>query len=159
MAYKKKTNDGVRGRPTVLTQKAIETALMLREKGFTILEIAQALGISEQLLYLKGSDWEKLRRELNIIKARQEAEKINKVSKALYDRAVGQKVKIKKEVLTKGGDIVELKEVREIAGDVKAQQFYLINRDPQNWKIQPEEIQGAETGAGSIKIQIVEGEE
>lgn len=157
MSYKKKTTDGVRGRPTKLTQQNIELALMLRDKGFTIKEIAEALGIDESVLYFKGTEWEVLRKKLNAIKAKKEAEKINKVSQALYDRAIGQKVKIKKEVVTKGGEIVELTEVREIPGDVKAQQFYLINRDPQNWKAEPIEKQDGEKTDGSIKIEIVEG--
>lgn len=157
MSYKKKTSDGVRGRPTKLTEKNIELALMLRDKGFNLKEIAETLGINEAVLYFKGTEWEVLRRRLNAIKAKKEAEKINKVSHALYDRAIGQKVKIKKEVVTKGGDIVELEETREIPGDVKAQQFYLINRDPQNWKAEPTEKQGGENSDGSIKIEIVEG--
>lgn len=156
MAYKKKTTDGVRGRPTKLTEKNIELALMLRDKGFTIKEIAEALGINEAVLYFKGTEWEVLRKKLNAIKAKQEAEKINKVSQALYDRAIGQKVKIKKEVVTKGGEIVELNEVREIPGDVKAQQFYLINRDPQNWKATPEETAPGDKTDGVLKIKFEE---
>ena len=154
MAYKKKTTDGVRGRPKKLDQKTIELALTLRDKGFSILEIANALGVTEQALYIKGGDWEKLRKELNAIKAKQEAEKINKVSAALYDRAVGQKIKIKKEVVTKAGEVVELTEVREIPGDVKAQEFFLINRDPQNWKAQPEESAKIDGSGGVIKIKF-----
>lgn len=155
MAYKKKTTDGVRGRPTKLTEKNIELALMLRDKGFTIKEIAEALGINEAVLYFKGTEWEVLRKKLNAIKAKQEAEKINKVSQALYDRAIGQKVKIKKEVVTKGGQIVELNEVREIPGDVKAQEFYLINRDPQNWKEKINEAEAQRAAADNvIKIKF-----
>lgn len=154
MAYKRKTKDGVRGRPSKLTQANIDLAIKLRDKGFSILEIAEALGIDESTLYFKGTEWEELRKKLNAIKAKQEAEKINKVSAALYDRAVGQKIKIKKEVVTKAGEVVELTEVREIPGDVKAQEFFLINRDPQNWKAQPEENAKVDGSGGVIKIKF-----
>lgn len=156
MAYKKKTTDGVRGRPTKLTQQNIELALMLRDKGFTIKEIAETLGIDESVLYFKGTEWEVLRKKLNAIKAKKEAEKINKVSAALYDRAIGQKVTTTKEVIARDGSIVTLKEKKEIPGDVKAQQFYLINRDPQNWKAAPEENETSDKTDGVIKIKFEE---
>lgn len=154
MSYKKKTTDGVRGRPTKLTQQNIELALMLRDKGFTIKEIAEALGIDESVLYFKGTEWEVLRKKLNAIKAKKEAEKINKVSHALYDRAIGQTVKTVKEVYTKDG-IIQLTEKKEIPGDVRAQEFYLINRDPENWKATQDEKATETTGKDTtIKIKF-----
>lgn len=158
MSYQKKTTEGIRGRPKQITPQKIELALTLREKGFSIAEIANAIGVSEALLYFKGTEWDKLRQELNAIKAKKEQEQINAVSRALYKRAVGQKIKVEKEAVTKNGEIVTLHEVREIAGDVKAQQFYLANRDPNNWSLQPDETQSQEgKGDGKIKIEIVEG--
>lgn len=147
--------NNLRGRPTKLTAEKIELAIKLREKGFTIEEIAQALHVTEQLLYLKNSEWEELRKQLNLIKEKQEIEKLNKVSQALYKRAVGQKVKTKKEVLNKNGEVVELTEVKEIPGDVKAQQFYLINRDPENWSINPADAElNNESADKTITIKI-----
>lgn len=144
------------GRKSKLTPRNIELAIMLREKGFSIEEIAKALGVAEATLYHKNSEWEKLRKDLNAIRAKQEAEELGKVKTALYNRAIGQKVKTIKEVVTKNGDIVELKEVKEIAGDVNAQKFYLCNRDPENWKMLPTENDGNNSESdGIIKIEIV----
>lgn len=144
----------VRGRPKKLTDEKIKLAIQLRDRGFSIIEIANVLGVSEQSFYVKNSDWERLRQRLNIIKEKQELERINKVENALYNRAIGQKVKIKKEALDqKTGQVVELTEVRELAGDVKAQMFYLANRAPSEWKLQPEENNGE--GATDNTIQIV----
>lgn len=136
----KNKGDITRGRPTKLTQDKIELAIRLRERGFPIAEIAQALGVTEQLLYLKNSEWEQLRKRLNIIKEKQELERLKKVEHSLYDRAIGYKTKEKRELFDGDGNKTgEQVTTREVTPDVKAQMFYLANRDPDNWKLQPGE--------------------
>lgn len=155
MAYTKKTSNGVRGRPTKLTQDKIELAIRLRERGFPIKEIAQAIGIDESVLYFKGTEWEQLRQRLNVIKEKQELEKLKKVEHSLYERAIGYKTKEKKEILDADGNLQQTQiTTKHIPGDVKAQQFYLTNRDPERWQTTPEENNGEGATDNTIKIVI-----
>lgn len=139
-----------RGRKSKLTPEKIELAVKLREMGFSLKDIAKSLKIDESRLYYKGTEWLELKNELNAIRAAQDIERNGKVENSLYKRATGQKVKTVREVLARDGSIVKLTEVKEIPGDVKAQEIYLTNRDPQRWKAAPEET----TAGGKVDNQI-----
>lgn len=150
-----KTDKNVRGRPTKLTQEKIELAIRLRERGFPIAEIAQALNVTEQVLYLKNSEWEQLRKRLNLIKAKQELERVSKVEKSLYNRAIGYKTKEKRESYDEDGNLTgTVITTRHIPADVKAQQFYLTNRAPEDWSLQPDNEEQTDTTDNTIKIVI-----
>lgn len=149
--------NSVRGRPTKLTQEKIELAIRLRERGFPIAEIAAAIGIDESVLYFKGTEWEKLRQRLNVIKEKQEIERLGKVEKSLYKRSIGYKTKEKKEQFDESGNLTGYSiTTKEIPADVKAQQFYLINRDPERWQTQPEQENNSEQTDNKIIIKIEE---
>lgn len=146
----------VRGRPTKLTDEKIELAIKLRERGFSIAEIATSLGVTEQILYLKNSEWEKLRQRLNLIKSKQELERISKVEKSLFKRSIGYKTKEVREMFDEQGNKTgKIITTKEVPPDVKAQQFFLINRDPDNWKSAPEsEMTEEQKHDTTIKIKI-----
>jgi len=144
-----------RGRPTKLTDEKIELAIKLRERGFSIEEIANALKISEALLYLKNTEWERLRNRLNIIKEKQELERIEKVEKSLFKRSIGYKTKEKKENYDKSGELLGYTiTTKEVSGDVKAQTLFLTNRAPDRWKVTPEDKQDTEVVDNQIVIKI-----
>lgn len=144
-----------RGRPRKLTEEKIKLAISLRERGFTIAEIAAAIGINESVLYFKGTEWEQLRKRLNVIKEKQNLERLERVEHALYERSIGYKAKDKKEIYDAEGNLTGTTiTTKHIPADVKAQQFYLTNKDPENWKMQPEETTAAENADNVIKIEI-----
>lgn len=107
-------------------------------------------------MYFKGTEWERLRKRLNLIKEKQELERIEKVEKSLYNRAIGYKAKEKKELLDPDGNVINTQiTTKHIPADVKAQQFFLTNRAPEDWKLQPDgnDAEGEKTD-GVIKIEI-----
>ena len=153
----KTKTESVRGRPSKLTPDKLETALLLRDKGFSIEEIASALKVSEALFYMKNTEWEKLRLNLNAMKAAQDAERVRKIEKSLFERAKGYKTKERKDNYDKNGDLLGYTiTTKEVPADVKAQTLLLTNLAPDRWRTQPTESDGGENKKDTnIKIEIV----
>jgi hypothetical protein len=74
--------------------------------------------------------------ELQEVYTRARTRTVQKVVNALYSRSMEKKVIVAKQKVLSSGEVVEYTEEQYIPGDVNAQKFYLINRDPTNW--QPE---------------------
>ena len=98
--------------------------------GLTNEQIAQNLGIGETTFY-------------KIVKEHSEVSEVLKkgkeiidyqVENALLKKALGYTTTLKKEKVTKDGDVVEIKEEVHIPPDTTAQIFWLKNRKPDKWR-------------------------
>lgn len=146
-------------RPSKLTLEKIEMAIELRKKKFTLEEIAHFLGINKSTLSM-SKDWVKLRDELNEIKRIQELEDAVEIKKSL--KRLAQFNKTKKKVIYRDaqGNITQVVETtEEKQPNQKAIEFYLTNKCPDEFKTNPTEQKAETTDDGTIKIQIVGGDE
>lgn len=143
---------------------------LIRIKGWAMdglvdRELAAAMGISRTTL----NKWRKKFPEFEEALKTSKEVADRKVEHALFDRCVGQFVSIKKPVKLKRinydpvtGRKINEEEVIEYAdeqtyipSDVKAQEFWLINRKPDYWKQRPEAGEGYEEDEVGI-IEITE---
>lgn len=133
------------GRPSKLTDEVFEKLPELIKFGLSQGKIAEILQVDQSTV----SKWSKNNPKFFIAYNIEQAKADNRVKQALYDRAVGQKVREKRVTESdRGASVVEIE--RELPGDVDAQKFWLTNRMPQQFKYtQPDEI------AGNSPVQIV----
>ena len=98
--------------------------------GLTNEQIASNLGIGETTFY-------------KIIKEHSEVSEVLKkgkeiidyeVENALLKRALGYTKTLKKQKVTKDGDVVEIKEEVHVPADTTAQIYWLNNRKPKQWR-------------------------
>lgn len=68
---------------------------------------------------------------------------IERVAMTVYKRACGYEYPSEKVHVTKDGKIVRVSTTEHVPGSERAQEFYLTNRDPDNWRIR-REVTGAE---------------
>lgn len=147
------------GRPSKLTLEKIEMAIELRKKGFSLEDIARFLGINKSTLSM-SKNWVKLRDELNEIKRIQEMEDVIKIKKSLVKLA--QTNKVKKKVIYKDaqGNVQSIVEtVEEKQANQKAIEYFLNNKCPEEFKANPTETKIDNSEDGTLKVQIVGGEE
>lgn len=143
------------GRPSKISEDKINTALKLAEENKTIAYICKIIGITKKTYYNWCETYPKLKRLIDKEKREAEKKEIETVRKSLVQRATGYKTKEKKEIYDgKGKKTGYSITTKEVPADVKAQQFYLTNRDPQNWKVTPDEKNGSSEGADN-KLHIV----
>lgn len=101
------------------------------KNGYTEEDIAKELGIS----YSGFRNYKKQHMELMGVLTENKKIADNAVRAALFKRATGYSyTKEKKERSEAGKFVVTEKEIVEVAPDVSAAKFWLINRDPENWK-------------------------
>ena len=111
--------------------------------GLTDEQIANNLGISTQTFYTYKKEhiefFESLKKGKEIVDY--------EVENALLKKALGYTIILKKEKVTKDGDVVEIKEEMHIPPSTTAQIFWLKNRKPEKWrdKIDVENKQDVET--------------
>jgi len=103
--------------------------------GLTDEQIAKNLGIGKTTFYRMCKEHLELLEHLKKGKEIVDYE----VENALLKRALGYTELIKKEKVTKDGDVVEIEEEIHIVPDTTAQIFWLKNRKPNKWKDRPEE--------------------
>lgn len=109
--------------------------------GLTNEQIAKNIGISPKTLY----EWQNKHSDIrNTLKKGKEVVDFE-VENALLKRALGYTVELKKQKVTKDGEVVNVKEEMYIAPDVTAQIYWLKNRKPLDWrdKIQIENNESA----------------
>jgi len=114
--------------------------------GLTDEQIAKNLGIGKTTFYRMCKEHLELLEHLKKGKEIVDYE----VENALLKRALGYTELIKKEKVTKDGDVVEIEEEIHIVPDTTAQIFWLKNRKPNKWKDRPEEEK-----VDDDKIQII----
>ena len=101
----------------------------------TLKEIAAYIGVGESTL----RRWRKQSQELDeAIQQKVDIEERKKVQQALYEACFDRKIKTvtKKQVLDRAGEVHDLVEEKTtvIPADVRAQKFYLTNRNPARWQ-------------------------
>lgn len=98
--------------------------------GLTNEQIAENLGINPDTLYRYQKEHPEFSEALKKGKEIVDYE----VENALLKKAKGYTVVLKKEKVTKFGDVVEVEEEMHVPPDVLAQIFWLKNRKPKQWK-------------------------
>ena len=124
--------------------------------GHTLTEIAGHIGIHRATLDRWCQKSEAINRALKQFDRKRALEVEQAVYKACFDRPV--KVKIKKQVLDREGNVHDLTEIREsvIPADVRAQKYWLNNRNPDRWKDKPV---AEEEGSDTVEVIFEAGEE
>ncbi len=98
--------------------------------GLTDEQIAQNLRISQDTFYKYKKKYPEFSESLKKGKEIVDYE----VENALLKKALGYTVTLKKEKVTKDGDVVEIEEEVHIPADTTAQIYWLNNRKPKQWK-------------------------
>ncbi len=98
--------------------------------GLTDEQIAQNLRISQDTFYKYKKKYPEFSESLKKGKEIVDYE----VENALLKKALGYTVTLKKEKVTKDGDVVEIEEEIHIPADTTAQIYWLNNRKPKQWK-------------------------
>ncbi len=98
--------------------------------GLTDVQIAENLGIGKTTFYKMQKEHSELSELLK--KGKEDID--YQVENALLKKALGYTKTLKKEKVTKDGNVVKIKEEMYVAPDTTAQIFWLKNRKPKQWK-------------------------
>jgi len=154
---KKKKNDNKNptmntnpvGRPSENIPKEVQEQVikLYLENNATDQEVADSIGIHVETL----RNWKK--KDRNFFWATQEAKVFadSQVEKAMFKRAIG--MTYLEDAITKDGVI---KVEKYAIPDVKAQQFWLKNRQPKQWK---ERVEIVHEATGKLMIESDDGKE
>ena len=98
--------------------------------GLTNEQIAKNIGINVKTLY----DWKN--KESNISNALKKGKEVVdiEVENALLKKALGYTIMLRKQKVTKDGDVVDIEEEVHIPPDTTAQIFWLKNRKKAQWR-------------------------
>ncbi len=119
-----------KGRPTKFDKKMVPKIKKLVQLGATDFEIAQFLDVSMATL----SNWKVKHKDFLEALSDWKKEADRRVVRTLYERAVGYRFLEEKIFCNKDGDVTRVEVVTLIPPDVRAQQYWLNNRDPENWR-------------------------
>lgn len=104
------------------------------EAGFTDREIAASLRVSEMTLLKWKREYVEFREAFKL----GDQATLARVKRSLLEKSVGytvRKAKVVTERLVSGATKARIVEYDDhVSADVKAQIFYLVNRDPEHWK-------------------------
>ena len=148
---RKRGGDSVRKGEHVLNQQLLDIAegILLEGKTWSVCSLCRQLRISSRVYYMWRDKYPIFKEVIDrAIKVR-DAECVEKVENALLKAALGHTYRERTWEPGKGADpktgkpkMVMVKDVRRrVIGNVKAQQFFLRNRDPERWP-DKHEIQG-----------------
>ena len=137
-----------------------ETAEKLAElkslSKHTLTEIAAHIGIHRTTL----DAWCKKSPAIREALTQYDKQRAIEVEHAMYDACFDRRVKttIKKQALDRDGNVHDLTEIREsvIPADVRAQKYWLNNRNPDRWKDKPV---AEEEGSDTVEVIFEAGEE
>ena len=130
-ASKAKSKRDVGGRPTKYTAAYAELANKAALLGMTDIEIAGFLGVAESTFHLWKRVHTGFSESIRAGKEQADAE----VSAALYRTALGGgRVTEIREEPDSEGNIVTKTTTRELPADVRAQRYWLGNRQPKLWR-------------------------
>lgn len=134
------------GRPTKFNDSVREKILELAEKGKTIAQIAEIIGVSTRTLYFWQGRHPDLLHALK--EAKQTADEL--VEASLFARAVGYSHPEQK-VFLHEGEVVTHDMIKHYPPDTTAAIFWLKNRKPKSWA----DTQKVEhSGGQEIKITV-----
>jgi hypothetical protein len=121
---------GANGRPTDYRPEYAEQAYTLCLLGYIDAQLAEFFQVSIPTLH----NWRK--RNPEFLNATRLGKFIAdaKVAHSLYNRAVGLTIEELRETEGKDGQVLTLKTIKELPGDVQAQRYWLKNRQPAMWK-------------------------
>ena len=115
--------------------------------GLTNEQIANNIGINVKTLY----DWKNKKSDIcNALKKGKEVVDIE-VENALLKKALGYTIMLRKQKVTKDGDVIDIEEEVHIPPDTTAQIFWLKNRKPKNWK----DKQNSENASDDVNNRII----
>lgn len=124
-----------KGRPTKFDQTLFNIAMNLYKQGKTDREVADICGVHESTINL----WKK--NNANFFESLKNAKAIanKRVENALYERAIGYshketQVKVVSDGKDMGSRIERVNIDKNYPPDTRACEFWLMNRDPKNWK-------------------------
>ena len=118
------------GRPTKFEKKLLPKIKKLVELGATDFEIAQFLGIAMSTFSL----WKTKHKAFSEALSDWKTNANKRVERSLYERAVGYKFEEERIFCNKDGVVTRVNVTTLIPPDVRAQQYWMNNRDPENWK-------------------------
>jgi len=123
--------------------------------GRTIKEVCLAFNISKQTFY----NWKKEFFTEEVIDSMKDWKKEadSRVTSALFRNAVGRTESVSKDILDDDGNVIGTEiTVVEIKGDVRAQQYWLNNRQRDKWSDKPEPEEGNGNGKKTIGFNFTE---
>ena len=139
-AVKEESNP--RGRPSKYVDINLEQVEKFCKLGATDAELADFLGVTETTI----NNWKLEHKDFfeTVTRGKQYSNK--KVVKSLYNRAIGNGSTIsRKQRVLSDGTIVDYTEEVTLLPDVRACEFWLKNRDPENWREKQEHKVTVET--------------
>lgn len=120
-----------RGRPSLVDNDAVvRIVLRLTEKGKTLEEIADVVGVSERALYRWQASHDDFRQALKEARSKSDEQ----VEAALFRKAVGAVIEEEVFVVDKHGEEHKATIRKELAPDSTACIFWLKNRKPEQWR-------------------------
>lgn len=141
------------GRPSEYKTDYCALARRYLANGATMIELADLLGISTRTL----NRWEAEHLEFRL--ATHEGHKENEdmktanVKRSLYQNASGYHHRIEK-LFHHKGEVLRVEQIEFVPGNVTAQQFYLANKAPEEFRHRPEPPTGA--GNDGNQMQMLE---
>ena len=119
------------GTKVIYDPEFVSMAQVACENGFTDLKLAKLFRVSKSLI----NNWKKDYPDFLVaIKTGKDTYDTEKVETALLKRALGYSYDETTKELDEDGDMEVTKKVRkQVAGDVKAQTFWLRNRNRERW--------------------------
>ncbi len=129
------------GRPTKYKKDICEQATKLCAKGFTNQELADFFEVNIDTIY----EWQKRHEAFSDALKSGKKYSDDKVMDSLYNRALGYEfIETKQE----DGDSGKKTTIttKQMAGDTTAQIFWLKNRRPDEWRNNPEPVDGEDNG-------------
>jgi len=129
----------LRGSTGLYTPEAAKVAeVVCEEFKASNAQIAKVLDVSPTTV----AEWERKKPDFALALSRGREKQNRRVEKALYERAIGYRHPAKK-IMQWQGETIEVEYVEHYPPDVNAIQFWLKNRDPQNWQdVTKSEISG-----------------
>jgi len=141
---KKSKKKNVGGRPTIYKSEYLAVMYKITELGGTDKDVIAAIGVSERAL----NNWKKKYPEVSAALKQGKDFSNNEIKTALFQVAKGFKCDDTK-FATFEGKITDQKKIkRHYPPNVRAIQFWLINRDRDNWK----PINELQPGGGTEEI-------
>jgi hypothetical protein len=126
----KKQENGVKGRRTKWKDSFVDEVFKFAQKGLIETEIASELGISIATLNI----WKHDKPEFLDSLLRGKSKPDQKVANSLFKRANGFEKEDVKIVYDEAGNVKERTVTKTfVAGDVKAQEYWLKNRNSKEW--------------------------
>ena len=141
---------GEHGRPTKYKKEYDKQAAKLCAQGFTDAQLAGFFEVHESTI----NEWKLKHKSFSeSLKAKRFSD--DKVKQSLYQRCFPTElVEVKEESGTMGSKTVTT--TKQVQGDTAAMIFWLKNRDPENWRANPEKEGGTEDSLAESVNKLID---